>query len=241
MNKEFLIQSLLSKANAKSYLEIGIENGHCFFSIDAKVKVGIDPVIRKNVRQRNLKNIFKNLFSKKTEKLYQETSDSFFENKVEGMTFDLIFIDGLHTYKQSLKDVLNSLQCLNDGGIIVLHDCNPTSESMGHPAESYEDLLTKNISSTDEWCGDVWKTIVHLRSMRDDLNVVVMDCDYGVGIIRKCSPDSMLSYNHNELNSLTYSDLASYRKELLNLKEIEYFETYLSLLKQSQQNRLLKK
>ena len=55
------------------------------------------------------------------------TSDDFFaknqillsENKL-----DLTFIDGLHTYKQSLQDTLNTLKHLDEKGIIVLHDCN---------------------------------------------------------------------------------------------------------------------
>lgn len=232
MNKEYILQSILNKTHGKSYLEIGVATGYSFFSIDAKIKIGVDPVIPKKVRLKQIKRIGNNFLSGSTERLYKKTSDVFFKkNSNRGMTFDVIFIDGLHTYAQSLKDVLNSLQYLNEGGIIVMHDCNPVSESMGYSADSYSDYCSKKKEAwTSEWCGDVWKTIVYLRSTRQDLNIVVIDCDYGVGIIRKGSPESMLAYDETQIDRLTYSDLTSRRKEFLNLKGVEHFEKYLSEL-----------
>ena len=51
------------------------------------------------------------------------TSDEFFSQNKE--TFDLIFIDGLHIHEQVLKDIDNSLNVLNENGVILLHDCLP--------------------------------------------------------------------------------------------------------------------
>ena len=51
------------------------------------------------------------------------TSDEFFKNNKE--KFDLIFLDGLHTYHQTIKDINNSLRNLNSNGIIIIHDCLP--------------------------------------------------------------------------------------------------------------------
>ena len=36
--------------------------------------------------------------------------------------FDVIFIDGLHHYKQCQKDCINALKFLKANGIILLHD-----------------------------------------------------------------------------------------------------------------------
>lgn len=44
------------------------------------------------------------------------TSDKFFKK------FNVIFIDGLHNYKQYQKDCLNSIRSLEDEGIIIVHD-----------------------------------------------------------------------------------------------------------------------
>jgi hypothetical protein len=51
--------------------------------------------------------------------------------------------------------------------------------------------------------GDVWKTIVHLRSHRRDLDVAVLDCDFGVGIVRKNVPESRLQYTRAQIDALT--------------------------------------
>jgi hypothetical protein len=38
--------------------------------------------------------------------------------------------------------------------------------------------------STGEWIGDVWKTIIHLKSKyKDCLNITVLETDYGLGYI----------------------------------------------------------
>ena len=54
------------------------------------------------------------------------TSDEFFEQNKE--KFDIVFIDGLHHSEQVYKDILNSLNILNEDGTIICHDMNPTEE-----------------------------------------------------------------------------------------------------------------
>lgn len=52
-------------------------------------------------------------------------SDDFFNllKKINiKLEFDVIFIDGLHTYEQVVKDINNSKKCLAKDGIIALHD-----------------------------------------------------------------------------------------------------------------------
>jgi len=46
--------------------------------------------------------------------------------------YDVIFIDGLHYYKQVLKDIKNSLKILNKDGFILVHDCLP--RTLAHQA-----------------------------------------------------------------------------------------------------------
>ena len=77
------------------------------------------------------------------------------------------------------------------------------------------------------WCGDVWKTIVRLRSERRDLNIFVFDYDYGVGVITRGEPEGMLSFTEEEIDKMTYEDLEKNRKNFLNLKEASFFENFL--------------
>jgi len=139
------------------------------------------------------------------------------------------FIDGKHTYEQSLRDILHSLDYLDDQGFIVVPDCNPTNRVMAFPAQSKEEAALKNSEgSTIKWSGDVWKTIVHLRSSRADLDICVLDCDCGVGVIKKAEAQNMLNISCEQIQEMGYDDLVANREELLNLKRPEYLNDFIS-------------
>lgn len=55
---------------------------------------------------------------------YKTTSDAFFANGTS-QRFDLIFIDGLHTSTQAMRDIEHSLEVLSWNGVIAVHDSNP--------------------------------------------------------------------------------------------------------------------
>lgn len=160
------------------------------------------------------------------------TSDEFFRKKAFTLFWngiDTAFVDGLHTYEQSLKDVLNCVKYLRRGGTIVLHDCNPTDYHMAYPAKSHaEALLARQPDPRKAWCGEVWKTVVHLRSHFSNLNVCVLDCDYGIGLIRRGVSGPPLSFSQAEIRNMTYEELAARRAELLNLKAPEYLSSFLN-------------
>jgi hypothetical protein len=225
----YVIQEIIKKTRAKVYLEIGIHEGECFLRIRAPKKIAVDPQIlispkkKRKFYFKNLSNIFNQYFDM--------TSDDFFKGNHKSLNshgLDVVFIDGLHTYEQSLMDVQNALKYLKDDGVIIMHDCNPRSEAAAYPAHSYQDAQSLNIPGfTGEWNGDAWKTIVYLRSSRKDLNVFVLDCDQGLGIIMKREPENVLPYSTEEIQHLSYKDLDSNRKHLLNLKGQEYFHEFL--------------
>ena len=158
---------------------------------------------------------------------FEQTSDDFFSSQADMLRTnkpDIVFIDGLHTYEQSLKDVLNSLTFLADGGVILMHDCNPLSEAAAYPAGSFEDVTSLNLPTyAGAWNGDVCKTIVHLRTLHRDLEVCVLNCDHGIGVVRKAVPENTLNLSASDLRNMSYHDLAADRERLLNLKSPEHF------------------
>ena len=220
MNRLDVIQKSIDKINAKHYLEIGVFAANTFMQVSAAHKIAVDPDYNISLKKKfkwivlNPCNISNSYF--------KITSDEYFKKHQSNKKLDVVFVDGLHTYEQSLKDVLNSLEHLNENGIIVMHDCLPPNEDAALPVDSYE------ASGAGVWTGDVWKTVCHLRSMRDDLNVFVLDCDFGLGIVTKGKPESMLNYSKDEINNLSYQDLIKNRKEILNLKEPAYIDTFLA-------------
>lgn len=136
------------------------------------------------------------------------TSDEFFENHCD-RDFDLIFIDGLHTGEQVARDIENSLKFLSPGGTIVLHDLNPPTAEIARSNPSG--------GSVSSWCGTSWKGFVQFRATRGDLEMYVVDTDWGCGVIRRGRQDLYAGPYEN------YQDLEDNRSLALNLISVEEF------------------
>ena len=226
-----IAQSLLDAPNRETYLEIGINTGSSFIPIRAKRKWGVDPCYRLTSRRLLKYEVF-SLLGIKVEKPYRMTSDTFFEEKKSMLSnygIDVCLVDGLHTYEQALRDVLNTLSYLKPGGVILLHDCNPSSEVAALPAHGIEEIIERHIPDWNgEWSGDVWKTIVHLRSLRHDLNAFVLNCDTGIGIVTQGRAKQPLYYSEEEIRSMDYAYLGAHRETLLGLQQEDYFFEFLN-------------
>jgi hypothetical protein len=226
MNRIDVIQKIIDKTGAQNYLEIGVSNGHCFLSIKARRKVAVDPKFNISSK-RKWKTLFRNFGSQ----YYELPSDDFFATVKLPHGFDVVFIDGLHTYQQTLKDVDNTLRVLSKNGVIIMHDCNPLDAATAHPANSQPHAASMNLPGwTGAWMGDVWKTVSHLRSQRPDLRVFTLDCDCGLGIITRGEAEDVLKVPVAELELMSYDALAKNRRQLLNLKGEDYFPEFLKTL-----------
>ena len=230
MNRIDIVQQVIDHLNARNYLEIGVKKGKLFLSVRARKKLAVDPVLKiSGTRKlkyclRNMSNIFN--------EYYEMTSDQFFAtrgSRLAGLNkIDVAFVDGLHTYQQSLFDVQNCLKHLSKKGVILMHDCSPQSDVQACPADSrkHADDISPN-GKTAGWSGDVWKTIVNLRSNHPELEVFVLDCDHGIGVITHGKPNKMLELTEENIAAMSYQDLAENREALINLKVPEYMSKFL--------------
>ncbi|WP_299130606.1 class I SAM-dependent methyltransferase [uncultured Winogradskyella sp.] len=226
MNRVELIQSIINKKKITRYLEIGTYKGQSFFPIKCKRKVAVDPQFNIPLK-RKLKWIYKdfnNLFN-----TYAElTSDDFFEKKaslVQRFKPQLVFVDGLHTFKASLLDVLNSLKYLSNDGVIIMHDCLPPNKAASIFANSFKEAIAMKLEGwTGEWTGDVWKTIVYLKEKYGNaLKVCVFDSDYGLGYIRVVGNVDDFSIDEaifNKVDAMSYDTLMA-DTSLINLKPVD--------------------
>lgn len=235
MNRLTVIQDLINKINAKNYLEIGVCFGDIIINIDVKNKYGVDPKFQIPNLEVNGKETFydskSNLMT-----LYELESDTFFKNfakKDLPSGLDVAFVDGLHSYYQSLKDVRNCLDYLNPNGFIIMHDCNPLNYAMSYPiVNSIEEVIELGEKGelagwNGSWNGDVWKALVHLRVEYDDLEIFTLDLDWGLGIIRKGKSNQLKGLTIQDIENSDYYFLEKNRNKLLNLKHPKFFKDFL--------------
>ena len=184
-----IIQKIIKLKNYKTYLEIGCDRNQSFSNISIEKRIGVDPV------------------EGGTHKM---TSDKFFLKNIN--KFDIIFIDGLHEYKQVMRDIKNSLKCLTPNGIILLHDCLP---------RNIWNQITPRINS--DWNGDVWKAIVECRTYKH-IDTYTCIADQGIGILIPRNNKNILKLNNIKYKDLKYKDYYNNHEEYMNL--IKYKKLY---------------
>lgn len=196
-----LTNFLINQYNFKDYLEIGVAFGNCIRNVNAENKDGVDPVVEENVTCPEIN--------------YRMTSNDFFKlDEIQNKKYDIIFIDGLHESTQVDIDIRNALKHLNSGGFILLHDCNPVS---------YDSQLVPRQATA--WNGDVWKSIVKLRCSDVNLDICVVNTDYGIGVITNGKNKKIEKFTIDEC--LDWKTFEKNKKYILNLIEpTEFFDKY---------------
>jgi len=157
-----LIQKLIDVNHYQSYLEVGVSSGLCWKEIMASQKTGVDP------------------FSPIPEVIKQH-SDEFFEHNTD--KYDIIFIDGDHQYEQVIRDINNAWHCLNENGVIVLHDMMPVNHIQAS---------NPRIRGDASWCGDVYKANFDLLGN----SYAICEIDHGCGIITNLKQDIKAKHHH---------------------------------------------
>ena len=190
-----IVQKIIRLKNYNSYLEIGTFKDELFNSVECNKKIGVDPAFGGNMRM---------------------TSDEFFKNNKE--KFDLIFIDGLHHYNQVKKDVINSLEVIKDGGIILMHDCLP------------KDYYYQAVPRCQyDWNGDTWKAFLEFRS-KEFIDGCCFYADQGIGVFLKRKNRNILNVDIKDFGKFKFNDFADNFEKYLNLlkydKLIKILEDY---------------
>ena len=183
-----IVAETIQRKKFNTYLEIGCFDNQLFNHINI-TKTGVDPFKGGNIKLK---------------------SCDFF--KINKKKYDCIFIDGLHTYEQVKKDIVNSINCVGESGIIFIHDCLPNNV--------YEQNVPR---STYIWNGDVWKAIVEMRT-KEDFQTYTINADYGIGVILKKKNQNLLKINETNFKKLKFKDFFYNYKKWMNIIEYEEFK-----------------
>lgn len=183
-NRIALVNHLLRRIPNAAYLEIGCDRNALFDAVPIDDKTGVDPVRGGTVRA---------------------TSDAFFAGN--DRRFDLSFIDGLHDYAQTRRDVVAAMAATRPGGWVLIHDMLP---------RTWEEEHVPRIQS--EWTGDVWKVAVDLAAS-NDIDFSIAAIDHGVGIVRPRQPGVVLAAGASGLEAARFVD---FRRVLPSLPVLDW-------------------
>jgi len=170
------INRFLRAFGGERYLEIGIEFGRTLEAVHATTVIGVDPAHWINAVRLPAHIQISSL-----------PSDGYFEGLASGheaglKRFDLIFVDGLHTFKQSYRDVINSFNVLDDDGMVIVDDTIPSNSFAALPDKRLAKQLRREhgVNSTD-WMGDVYRTVLAVARFHPSIEMVTVEDEHHRG------------------------------------------------------------
>lgn len=203
MDREQVLQRLVGLYDRPAYLEIGVQHGITFDTIDASRKVAVDPNFLFDTAQAARKPL------NGSATYHEMPSDDYFSRfQKPDERFDVIFIDGLHSFDQTLRDLLNAVECLKEGGVIVVDDVMPISYAASLPT------LEKNIAfraargmKQVDWMGDVYRLVFFIRDYMRGFSYATFTENHGQMVLwrtpRPCPPKPL---DVEEISRLDFAD-----------------------------------
>jgi len=156
------------------YLEIGIRRGPCFNVVA--------PLVKKTAYAVDIEvGCYKHIKHNKNLNFTCGRSEKFLENHDPKIKFDLVFIDGDHTFEAVRRDFDLVFDLVKDNGMILLHDVYP-------PAEEY---LSKSYCNDCYKIGDYIKAEYLHPDYSPSAEFVTLPFYFGVGIVRKATRQLM--------------------------------------------------
>lgn len=166
------------------YLELGLNCGTNFNSLQIDNKISVD-----------IK------FTQTKPTYLMSTDDFFLQNKLK---FNLIYIDADHEYSQVIKDFNNSVDSIEDDGIIFLHDLFPPDEYHTHP----------------NFCYNSYKILNYL--IQNNYDIIINRDDFGACAV----------FNPKKIDINNFEHGFSYNSLVSNYKNHEsIYENYSDFLK----------
>ena len=118
-----VFNKIIKELNYSSYLELGVHTGElCYNIVNCQNKYGVDS--NPNINLPNVSCYY---------------TDEYFNVLDKNIKFDLIYIDACHEKYQAYRDFYNSIDHLNENGMIIFHDIYPLTK------EHASDTLNGNV------------------------------------------------------------------------------------------------
>ncbi|MGD1713241.1 hypothetical protein [Dapis sp. BLCC M172] len=201
------LNKLATINQSSRYLEIGVSKGTTFNAIKIENKVAVDPKFLFNQdKYANDKVVFREV-----------SSDEFFRSYAKDFeSFDLIYLDGLHTFVQTFRDFCASLACGHSKTIWLIDDTFPGSYAQAQSSLKRCRQIQKFSGENDgSWMGDVFKIVAAINDFFPQYSFATFP-DHGQTVVwKKWRADFEPIWNNLEtITRLEYSDFVELQSTL---------------------------
>jgi SAM-dependent methyltransferase len=198
-----VINKFLALFDAPSYLEIGVSEGKTFFAVNAQRKVAVDPKFRFSVDQATKENACCSF--------HEVASDIYFSDRIRpSEVFQVIFLDGLHTFEQTLRDFTNAIRFLTPDGVIIIDDIVPNSYQSGLPDQLDSMKVKEFIGDLDHsWMGDTYKLVFFIEAFFPTFELRTIADNHGQGVVWRSNSvrRDIKIYSAKEIADLQFLDI----------------------------------
>lgn len=202
MQRYQVCQSFIDLSSNCSYLEVGVNEGLTFHQIKASKKVAVDPKF--------LFDTSREKDSTQTVQYFEVTSDRYFSQVSRQDKFNVIYLDGLHTAEQTLRDLLNAAELLSDRGVIIIDDVKPTSYAASLNSITGSVDLKNALHDPDQsWMGDVYKLAWFINAFMQQWTYYTIADNHGQIVLWRSARDEQILGDSNleDVARLSFADM----------------------------------
>ena len=196
-----VVQAVLNLFDAPDYLEVGVNKGVTFNKVTAATKVGVDPkflfdfdAVAKEVPGTSF---------------HETTSDDYF-GRIAGLktAFDVIYLDGLHTSEQTVRDLINSISFLKQNGVIIIDDVFPCSYVASLPNRRETRLIRQASGDTaGAWMGDVYRLVFFVETFCQQFSYATVNNNHGQLVVWRESRTDVPQRTLTDIGEKAYKDM----------------------------------
>lgn len=201
ISRNGVVQAALDLFEAPRYLEVGVNRGVTFNAVRAAQKVAVDPKFLFDFEaiERDVPGTA----------FHETTSDDYFGNIARPDTrFDVIYLDGLHTSEQTIRDLINAISFLAPEGVIVIDDVFPSSYSASlHDRADTRVLLKSTGDTSGAWMGDVYRLVFFVESFCQQFSYGTVNNNHGQLVLWREARPSLPDRTLVDTGAKTYKDL----------------------------------
>jgi hypothetical protein len=155
------LNRLAEAIGAQRYLEIGVQRGVTFRQVTVPDRTGVDPRLVADLSDLENQHV----------RVLPLRSDVFFAGLPPGATFDLVFLDGLHTFVQTWRDLINTLLHAHHRTVVLIDDTVPVDPWSAIPDQARSLRLRAAARQPgNPWHGDVFRVVAAIHDLHPGLD-----------------------------------------------------------------------